>query len=355
MDPLAIAGSIVGTTAACLRVTKSLSSLQTKYKNANLIIVAICSESSVISASLSQLQNLFTDTTSDVAARFRTRPELAAACDTALTGCMLLYTCLEDEVGLLNAAAQKPGGLDWTERAKIVWKEDEMVDLLEQIRGQEAALTLLLQGLQMESIPDIRRLLRENRDTLDVIVANTDGLRNSYPSNHVPDSIFDENRTALSVFGTMNSIVGEEEFSFDDMVINSNAYRRAMTLAQAQITHVSKTITAAIEGDLIDLSIPDVIEDVPPMETQKALGDLKLLADSASENTVQSPPTQDVSLDPIPVVSPENTDQLQPTQDLPLQSSPAKFPPVTSSAWKAPYSWHFADTSLRGLPHITAW
>ena len=55
MDPLSVTASVIVITDACLKVTKGLSDNRTKYRNANLTILAICSGSAVVSVSFSQL------------------------------------------------------------------------------------------------------------------------------------------------------------------------------------------------------------------------------------------------------------------------------------------------------------
>ncbi len=64
--------------------------------------------------------------------------------DQAITGCMLVYSVLEDEVQKLYARADSVSG-----RIRYLWREEAMKDLLHQIRGQQTALTLLIQALQM--------------------------------------------------------------------------------------------------------------------------------------------------------------------------------------------------------------
>lgn len=146
MDPLTISTTVLSIAGRCVTVARELSALRDKYKHASLTISAICSESAVVNAALCKLQDLFDDTHDGEAfERFQSRPDLAAACDTALTGCTLLYSCLNDEVRSLQVASETAGGLSRTQKAKTLWKEDTMKELLQQIRGQTAALNLLLQ------------------------------------------------------------------------------------------------------------------------------------------------------------------------------------------------------------------
>ncbi|KAK3640831.1 Rho guanine nucleotide exchange factor [Elasticomyces elasticus] len=80
----------------------------------------------------------------------------------------------------------------------------------------------------------MRRLLQSQQAQLDQINHNTASLRKQYPQSSVPDSIFDNRRSANSIYGAADSVLGAEDFAFDDDIVNSKAYRRAMALAQAQ-------------------------------------------------------------------------------------------------------------------------
>jgi hypothetical protein len=158
MNPFSIATTALGITAKCLAATKDLSDLTHRFKHARLTILAICSESAIINAALCNLQNLFfcsEDSAGENAyARFCSRPELAMACDTALTGCTLLYSCLDDELQDLKLAVERQGmhrsnDFHWHQKAQIIWKDATMKELQRQVHGQALALNLLLQCFQV--------------------------------------------------------------------------------------------------------------------------------------------------------------------------------------------------------------
>lgn len=203
----------------CIQSAKQLYDLRERYKDASILITAIYSESMVIAASLSQVQNLLQhDSISQ-------KPQLLETFDRALTGCRVVYGCLEEEVRDLVEKAQR-NDLGFKDRARYLWKEDTFKELLTQIRGQQSALSLLIQGLQMESMQDIRRLVEENSGKLDQVVKRSKTLRQSHPRIRVPESIFcyDNGVDAADT----ESIVKSTHFEFDDQVVNSKAYRRAM-------------------------------------------------------------------------------------------------------------------------------
>jgi hypothetical protein len=207
----------------CIKSAKELYDLRSRYKDASVLITAIYSESMVIAASLSQVQNLLQHDA------LQNKPQLLETFDRALTGCRVVYGCLEEEVQELAAKAEDDH-LTRKDRAKFLWKEDTFKELLTQIRGQQSALSLLIQGLQMESIADIQKLVRENSDTLDQVVKRSRTLRQAHPRVKVPDSLFSQQSRLLDK-ADAESIVKAAEFTFDDEVVNSKAYRRAMAMA----------------------------------------------------------------------------------------------------------------------------
>jgi len=149
MDPSTFTSRILSITEVVHNVTKSLNGLRVKYPEVESKIIEICSESSVVSVSLAQLQYYFwkcssTETMGD-------RPDLLYACDTALTGCTLLYSCLENEVSNLKMAVQESpkGRVLWKHKAKKAWKHNLMDYFIKQIRGHETSLSLLLQTMQL--------------------------------------------------------------------------------------------------------------------------------------------------------------------------------------------------------------
>ena len=123
----------------CIQSAKELYDLKSRYKDASVLISAIYSESMVIAASLSQVQNLLQHD------GLQSKPQLLETLDRALTGCRVVYGCLEEEVRSLVAKTEADD-LRFKDRAKFLWKEDTFKELLTQIRGQQSALSLLIQA-----------------------------------------------------------------------------------------------------------------------------------------------------------------------------------------------------------------
>ena len=111
-------------------------------------MVAISTEATVISASLSQMQHLIL-TKQNPEQLLRSRPEIAATLDTSLTGCMVLFSCLDDELREVSRHARGTNSLSWRGKIKTAWKQDKFQELLDGIRGQQTAINTLIQLLQM--------------------------------------------------------------------------------------------------------------------------------------------------------------------------------------------------------------
>jgi hypothetical protein len=77
------------------------------------------------------------------------RPELLATFDTALVGCMVIVSCIEDEIKSMKIEEPGQGSLSVKQKVKAVWNEENIKELVGQLRGQQTALGLLMQTIQM--------------------------------------------------------------------------------------------------------------------------------------------------------------------------------------------------------------
>lgn len=145
MDPLSIAASVGGLTCACLTIAKKLCDITGKYKGVSRLVNSIHSEAKIIGFSLSQLQGLLLDNSDEAILKTEVREEL----DIVLTGCAVVFSCLKDEItALVERMESETGQLNVGDKVSVVWKEDNLKELLDRLRGQHTALGVLLQCLQ---------------------------------------------------------------------------------------------------------------------------------------------------------------------------------------------------------------
>ncbi|KAF2111935.1 hypothetical protein BDV96DRAFT_649303 [Lophiotrema nucula] len=257
METVGAAVGILAVLPQCVQTAKMLDTLRTRFDEAPMLITSLYSESLVVAASLSQIQSLLQH------GALQNRPELYEPFDRALTGCKIVYSCLEKSVRELAEKAHN-GNLSTRDRLKYLWKEEDFKEILQQIRGQQIGLGLLVQGLQMESMADIKQLLHDNNPKLEEATCGSRDLRLSHPDVKVPGSIYDLHADSQSL-SDAQSVLSSAEFTFDDEVINSKAYRRVMAQAALRSERSFPTL-GVIEGDLIDLTTPvtrDLEKDTP--------------------------------------------------------------------------------------------
>ncbi|KAJ4324095.1 hypothetical protein N0V84_004061 [Fusarium piperis] len=239
MDPLSVVASV-------------LSDLAGNYEDVPVVIAMICSESMLISIALSELQTKILRR-DDLSQAWASRTDVLIAFETALTGCMIVFSCLEAETRQLQSQNSFSMGV-WA-KIKFMWNQDRLKDLLDALRGQQTSISFLLKILETDTLTDIERNLRDNRSRIQATASQAQSLRSRNPSIKMGcESIFDNDTARLSLFDIepVSAIAPSElDFEFDDLVLNSQAYRRAFARAQAESDQQQIHI---IEGDLIDFS-----------------------------------------------------------------------------------------------------
>jgi hypothetical protein len=114
-----------------------------------------------------------------------------------------------------------------------------------------------------DSLMEITQLLQQKAPELKQSVERTESLRRSRPSvrTKVAESIFSQ-EDRMSVYSAADSMMAssELEFDFDDIIVNSAAYRRALVAAKQQnlAPHIEE-----VHSDLIDLSDDATLRRAP--------------------------------------------------------------------------------------------
>jgi hypothetical protein len=275
MDPLSITANLIAIITVCGKVTKTLRNFYSIYGSAAFVIASICTETGVISVSLTYIQSLIKRRPDAIMTRLRSRPELLDTLDTALTGCMLVCSCLENETQRLVSGAGETKAVSWGAKARLLWNQDTLKELLENIRGQQLALSLLIQALEMESLADIRELLQDHSKTLERIAHRTQSLRSSNRriSQLVPESILSASQTQNRPSeDRLASTIGSTEFDFDDEVVTARAYRSAFAAVQHK---APKMRTEPVQRDGGVAQIADVWSDEEPSLHKKRFVGMK--------------------------------------------------------------------------------
>ncbi|KAF2727460.1 hypothetical protein EJ04DRAFT_557379 [Polyplosphaeria fusca] len=228
MDPLTITSTVIGVSGRCLRSARALHDLCGKYKDASMTINAIYSETMVLSTSLAHIQALCTKNPEALRSTLNDQPQVEQTFDQALTGCVLVYSVIDDEVQRLYNGMGKEGMSGAISKSKLLWKEEAMRDVLVQIRGQQTALSLLVAVLQTSSIHEIRTLIQGKTAGLQGLAQQTKKFRRANPRINAPSSVFEVAIDDVASLYSVDSTATSTNFLFDDQVINSTAYRRTL-------------------------------------------------------------------------------------------------------------------------------
>ncbi|KAG5748647.1 hypothetical protein H9Q69_005448 [Fusarium xylarioides] len=170
----------------------------------------------------------------DLAQAWASKTEVWTVFETALTGCMIVFSCLEAETRSLRS--ENPGL--WA-KIKFIWNQDRLKELLVGLRGQQSSITFLLNLLELETLSNIQKDIRTNALRIKAVASQAQSLRSCNPSVKMDvESVFDNDAAKLSFF-QVDAVSGiapsELDFTFDDVVINSQAYRRVFIKARSEI------------------------------------------------------------------------------------------------------------------------
>ena len=112
--------------------------------------------------------------------------------------------------------------------------------------------THVISDRHRDSLFEITQLLHRNAPDLQKTVERTRSLRLTHPQVRVAESIYSQD-DRMSVYSARDSILASSEldFDFDDIVVNSAAYRRVLDAAKQTTSNPKYEVPV---GDLIDFS-----------------------------------------------------------------------------------------------------
>jgi hypothetical protein len=135
--------------STCTKITTILHNVKKKFKSAPLMMTSILSECNFLSVSLAQLRNFDWSAVSTYGEG--RQEQMTRATETIILGCTLTLSVIEEyAIELQEYVDGSP--LSPTEqmgimaRVRVLWKEDEMRELLLQLRGYQTGLTDLIRA-----------------------------------------------------------------------------------------------------------------------------------------------------------------------------------------------------------------
>ncbi|CCA68027.1 hypothetical protein PIIN_01894 [Serendipita indica DSM 11827] len=165
-DPLSIATTIAGIIRESIKVGKQLYDLLGRYKRSNLTLLCLCTEVFIIEKALVKLQAYGTE--NPRAFGFNDK-DASKDIDCALFATSITLSELSRQLEKLGGrieAESRPRATT-LEKLKLLWREEDMKQILDHLRGQHSALQFLLTAITMESIDEIKQMLANNRPVIE--------------------------------------------------------------------------------------------------------------------------------------------------------------------------------------------
>ncbi|RFU76899.1 ankyrin repeat [Trichoderma arundinaceum] len=147
MDPVAIIGAASSLVVSLAKASKSLSDIRKGFHEAPMTLASMITECKTISAALTHLQNLTLGNPVALSPSIMSPETITESFDNALTGCMLILSALEAQLERFSQN-EKPEDIRFMQRVRLLWNEDTMSQLLENLRGQHAAINTLVSLFQ---------------------------------------------------------------------------------------------------------------------------------------------------------------------------------------------------------------
>ncbi|KAK3997782.1 hypothetical protein QBC44DRAFT_45574 [Cladorrhinum sp. PSN332] len=215
MDPASITGlvascfSLLATTAKTL---KGLHDLKSKYAEVETDVSHILARISTIQTSVQVLQR-WIDTGP---AALHSNDQLRTTIDQALDDCVVVVSAIEKHLGRIKYSA---GLMPASGKIRHLWNEDEVAKNERGLGYQVQALTLLLQAIQMTSVVEQQRLISKD--------GNRKVLRRARDDASSYVDLTDEQLSMLQGTVASETTGMDTMFDFDDLTLDSHAYRAA--------------------------------------------------------------------------------------------------------------------------------
>jgi hypothetical protein len=236
MDPLSITMGVLTLVTRSIAAVQTCQTYATRYQLADLSIAATRTECASIRIALLQISNLITQNHGRNV-QHQVEEYVLEEYEAVLSACSLTFALLSQKLESLGFNGLNEGNeCDVVSKLNFVWKEPTMESIRQSIRRQAIAVTLLLTAFR--SCVSNRSTDSTANQSCSENAAKTYEIMKSQEVERCLLSVSD-NASSLSILivrlsdlSTTESILGDEEFQFDDQVIDSVAYRKAFKKQQ---------------------------------------------------------------------------------------------------------------------------
>ena len=142
-----------GLVGGCLQALQAYTGFQSSYGAIELTIASMKTQCSCMGIVLSEIRNLLNHDKNRIS-RFHQGTQLREQFDFVLGACLVVFAILREKLDrLIGNDEPSERRFSVMEKVKLVWNQQEMKDLLQNIQGQAFAVNLLLSALQTSAMP----------------------------------------------------------------------------------------------------------------------------------------------------------------------------------------------------------
>ncbi|KAG5793748.1 hypothetical protein H9Q69_007212 [Fusarium xylarioides] len=226
MDPLSITSAAVALAATVYRCAIEVKKIVGTIADAADTLSDLAEEAQLIQGALQGVEDAL-QYNQEAISRYKVEEVFSIA----VKGCRATLACIKQEFELLFNRR------DWKARFMVLWKEDDMKKLLGRLDRKRESISLLLQLLSLSSGREVQALVAKKQTTLSVAKQDITALMPTYWTCR--DTILDslDKETVDSIYAdwdNLESKLSTTEFDFDYELINTRAYHRALSQAQAK-------------------------------------------------------------------------------------------------------------------------
>lgn len=286
MDPFTISMAVAPLILSSAKLTMLISAVKDSYKNAPATLIATSTECKVMHMTLSKMQGLVYKNESDLSSRLTAQKPLREAFDDALTGCRMTLAALNFEMDKLVEPKKgtQPMDFGFRPKARLVWKEAIMKQLLDQSRGQMTSLQYLIQFLESEAQADILKSLQKNLADIRRIFHRAKSIRS--------DQGLEDDQSSFT-FTHQSAALGLTP-SYEAQLSQSSTYQRAQTAAAEELLArkielmdekyalEDRVERLLLESDMKDLTVRQLEGDIWMMEHDVMHGQKIIRAQTAA-------------------------------------------------------------------------
>lgn len=187
MDPLSISAACSSLAFGIVRNGRALAIIYDTFQSAQRSVFLIQTECAVIAAAISQVETL----TSKL--RLSTcEPQVLEALDLSLTGIALTLSELDKQIAAItDGVSEGMPKMGKSEKAKFVWRQESLNELLRQLQGQSTALILLLKALDSSSTDQTLSILQSGKSTFEQVRSDAQSIRSTNSQDNYPESILE--------------------------------------------------------------------------------------------------------------------------------------------------------------------